>query len=251
MEPPIIVIGSSAGSIEALLKLLSQLPTDLKAATFIVVHTSRRGDSQLASVFQRQSRLPVSFASDRHPIKPGHVYIAPPDYHLFLEADQMRLIRGPLENNMRPAIGVLFRSAAVAHADGVTGVLLSGTLNDGVLGLSAIKRCGGKALVQSPAEALFSDLPENAIAAIAVDQVLAIAELSHYLRQHTEQPVTTQTVVPPDLLREVQMVKRMVSTPGEMSQIGRNLGPDLSRLRWPPLASQLHSHLAAPLPYRS
>lgn len=220
METPIIVIGGSAGSISVLLHLLSQLPPDLQAAVFIVVHTSRQGDSQLVHVFQRQSLLPVSFASDHHPIQPGHIYVAPPDYHLFIETDAMRLFRGPLENNVRPAIDVLFRSAAVAHANAVVGVILSGLLDDGVLGLAAIKRCGGKAVVQAPDEAIFSDLPKNAIAAVAVDAIAAIGQMADTLLQYVHQPVASDPVIPQDLVREATMVRRVMANTDEMFQLG-------------------------------
>lgn len=220
METPIIVIGGSAGSISVLLSLLSQLPPDLKAAVFIVVHTSRQSDSQLAHVLQRQSRLPVNFASDRHPIQPGHIYVAPPDYHLFIETDAMRLFRGPLENNVRPAIDVLFRSAAVAHPDAVVGVLLSGLLDDGVLGLAAIKRCGGKAVVQAPDDAVFSDLPKNAIAAVDVDAIVAIEHMADTLLPYIKQPISPDTVIPQDLAQEATMVRRVMSNTDEMLQFG-------------------------------
>jgi len=220
LETPIIVIGGSAGSIEALRKLFSQFPADFAAAVFVVVHTSRHSESQLASVFQRESSLPVSFASDRHPIKPGHVYVASPDYHLFLETDQMRLTRGPLENNMRPAIDVLFRSAAVAHRHAVVGVLLSGMLDDGVLGLAAIKRCGGKTVVQSPEEALFSDMPKNAIAAVEIDHVVTIAQMTDTLLHCLRQPLDTETTVPQALAQEAKMARRVTSSPDAMAKIG-------------------------------
>lgn len=220
METPIVVIGGSAGSIGALRELFSQFPTDFAAAVFVVVHTNRHSKSHLASVFQRASLLPVSFASDHGPIKPGHIYIAPPDHHLFLETDQMRLIRGALENNMRPAIDVLFRSAAVAHRNAVVGVLLSGMLDDGVLGLVAIQRCGGQTVVQSPEEALFGDMPKNAIAAVEIDHVVAIAQMTDTLLHCLRQPPSTKTAVPQDLAQEAQMARRVTSSPDAMAQIG-------------------------------
>lgn len=220
MALPIIVIGGSAGSINALLQLLGEFPADLHAAVFIVVHINRQSNSQLASVLQRSSRLPVSFAADRHPIQPARIYIAPPDYHLFVEADRMRLIRGPLENNMRPAIDVLFRSAAVAHRDLVVGVLLSGLLDDGVIGLEAIKRCGGKAIVQSPEEALFSEMPKNAIAAVEIDYIVGIQQMYDCLLQCLNQPPHSTPEPPQDLITESQMVRTVMASADAMSQIG-------------------------------
>lgn len=179
----IITIGGSAGSIGVLGDLLAQLPKDFNAAILIVTHMSRQQPSQLSSVLARRTHLSVCSASDGQPIKSGCVYIARPDYHLFVNSGTLQLVRGPLENRMRPAIDVLFRSAAVSYRDYVTGIILSGMLDDGTLGLQAIKRCGGTAIVQSPEEAMCDSMPESAIRNVNVDHVLPVAEMGALLQE--------------------------------------------------------------------
>jgi two-component system chemotaxis response regulator CheB len=117
-------------------------------------------------------------------MKPDHIYVAPPDYHLLIESDHtLNLWRGPKENNFRPAINPLFRSAAVVFNERVAGVILSGVLDDGVAGLWWIKRYGGVALVQDPEEAQFGDMPRSALEYVEVDHVGRITQLSNTLAQ--------------------------------------------------------------------
>lgn len=220
MEHPIIVVGGSAGSISVLSDLLAQLPQTLNASIFVVIHLQRHVPSKLAAVLSRVSVLPVCEATDQQKIQPGLVYVAPSDYHLFLEQSKVQLVRGPLENRMRPAIDVLFRSAAVAHRDQVIGVILSGLLDDGVAGLQAIKRCGGRAVVQSPDEAQFSSMPENAIAAMDVNYIVPVAAMADCLQRCVAEPPETNTLVPKDILLESKMVKRVMFNADEMAQIG-------------------------------
>src|SRR5512138_256165 len=126
--PHIIVVGASAGGVEALAKLVSGLSPGLPAAMFIVLHTSAEGPGMLPEILRRRSLLQVSAARDGAPIQSGRIYVAPPDRHLLLERDRMCLGRGPTENRHRPAIDPLFRTAAYAHDARVIGVLLSGYL---------------------------------------------------------------------------------------------------------------------------
>lgn len=220
METRLVVIGGSAGAISALRQLLAQLPIDFNAAVLIVVHTRRQANSRLAETLRYKSTLPVSFAVDQQPIQNGQVFVAQPNYHLFVEESEVRLIRGPLENMMRPSIDVLFRSAAVAHRNRVTGVLLSGMLDDGVIGLEAIKRCGGTVVVQSPENALHGELPENAIDTVPIDYMVPIEEMESVLQKCIEQPLAANPEVPEDLDREAQMVRRVMFNTDEMNQIG-------------------------------
>jgi two-component system chemotaxis response regulator CheB len=216
----VFVIGGSAGSIESLKKLLAQLPPDLKAAIFIVVHLKRDRSSHLATVLNKSSRLSVCSATDQSPIENGRVYVAPADFHLYLKSDKMRLIRGPLENHTRPAIDVLFRSAAVAYREYVTGVILSGMLDDGTVGLQAIKRCGGMAIVQSPEDASFTSMPEQAIANNDVDYVVPVSKMGQLLHERTQHQPLNTTTVPKELLLESQMVERRTGGADKMAQIG-------------------------------
>lgn len=173
----LIVIGASSGGVEALLRVIPQLPRNLPATVCIVVHSSPDGPGLLASILDRRSQLPVAYATDGAPIEPGRVYLAPPDQHLIVEQGQLRVTRGPRENRHRPAVDVLFRSAALAYGPRAVGAVLTGAMNDGTAGLLAIKRRGGVAIVQDPAEALFSGMPGSAARNVAIDHCLSLAEI--------------------------------------------------------------------------
>lgn len=175
----IIVIGASAGGVQALLGIVEQLPASLNAAIFIVLHIGS-SQSRLPEVLGRKSLLPVEHPYDGQAIMPGHIYVAPPDFHMMLEKNRIRLVHGPKENFTRPAIDPLFRSAALAFGTNVVGVILSGQLDDGTAGLIAVKDRGGVAIVQDPAEAVAPSMPRSAAACVAVDHVCtagAIAQL--------------------------------------------------------------------------
>src|SRR5262249_11779242 len=146
----IIVIGASAGGVAALSELVAQLPQDLPATLFIVLHIPSSGPSLLAEVFQRRTLLPVKTPTDEETFEESTIYVAPPDCHMLVKQGHVCLTRGPRENRCRPAIDPLFRSAAVTYRSQVIGVLMTGLLDDGVAGLVAIQRCGGVTVVQEP-----------------------------------------------------------------------------------------------------
>ena len=177
----IIVIGASAGGVEALKHLVSKFPADLNAVVFVVVHIPANSISVLPDLLNRWGPLTATPAQDRQRILPGHIYVAPPDLHLLLEPGQTRLLRGPRENHTRPAIDPLFRSAARAYGSRVVAVVLSGMLNDGTAGLLEVKRYGGIAIAQSPDDALFGDMPRSAIQNVSVDYVQPIAQIASTL----------------------------------------------------------------------
>ena len=165
----IIVIGASAGGVEALGQLIPLLPPDLPAAVFIVLHISSQGTSVLPNILnraiakrQKNSTLKAVHPQDGEPIVHGQIYVAPPDCHLLVKDGYIRLARGPKENSNRPAVDPLFRTAARAYGRRVVGVVLSGSLDDGTAGLMAVKQRGGVAIVQKPEEALYSGMPDNA-----------------------------------------------------------------------------------------
>ena len=174
----IVTLGASAGGIEALTTLVSKLPSDLPAALFVVLHIPPETPSLLADILNRAGALPATAAVDHAPIEHGHIYVASPDRHLLLTPDAMRVVPGPSENRHRPAIDPLFRSAALSFGRRVVGVVLSGALNDGTAGLLAIKRAGGVAMVQDPATAAFSGMPESALTYVAVDWCLPVPALA-------------------------------------------------------------------------
>ncbi|HKT88473.1 MAG TPA: chemotaxis protein CheB [Candidatus Sulfotelmatobacter sp.] len=177
MKHDIVVIGASAGGVEAVGKLLRDFPADLPASVFVVLHLSPSMDSHLPQIWSRASSLPVLEATNRDPIKRGHVYVAPPDHHLVCDDGRVALSRGPTENQHRPSVDTLFRSAAHNFGSRVVGIVLTGTLDDGTAGLLQIKRHGGLALVQSPDDAQFPNMPLSAIRSVDIDYILPLAEI--------------------------------------------------------------------------
>jgi two-component system, chemotaxis family, protein-glutamate methylesterase/glutaminase len=173
----IVVVGASAGGVEALSALFWDMPPNLPISFFVVLHRSPHSRSWLPSILGRTARLPAEHPRDGEKIRPGRIYVAPPDFHLILGEGVVRLSRGRKEHHVRPAIDPLFRSAAQVYGERVMGVLLSGMLDDGVEGLKEIKRQGGLAVVQDPAEAGFPDMPKNALANIEVDHCAPVAQI--------------------------------------------------------------------------
>lgn len=177
----IIVIGASAGGVEVLTQLVRLLPPDLAAAVLIVLHFPSYGVSVLPDILNRAGSLPAKHPKDGEALQAGQIYVAPPDYHLLVERGRVCLSRAPKENGHRPAIDVLFRSAAMAYQQRVIGVILTGLLDDGTAGLAMIKQQGGLTLVQDPKEALFDGMPTSAIAKVEIDYVLPISKIAEVL----------------------------------------------------------------------
>lgn len=217
----IIVIGASAGGVEALLTLVGGLPADLPAAVFVVLHVSPQTPSMLPAILARRGALPAMHATDRQAIAPGHIYVAPPDHHLLLAPGQMRVGRGPKENLARPAIDPLFRSAAQTYGARVIGVVLSGMLDDGTSGLKAIKERGGVAVVQDPAEALYASMPRSAIQHVAVDFVGPVSAMPELLARLARESVAEgETAMPDHIDVEVSIAQQDLSDPALLDQIG-------------------------------
>ena len=183
-SPPteIVVIGASAGGVEALRSLLSLLPGSSPAAYVVVIHIGEgAGAIALPTVLSARSAMPVGYAVDGADIEAGQIILAPPGVHTIITDRDVRLLRGPRENGHRPAVDTLFRSAAAAWDGRATGVILSGTLDDGAAGLAAIAAGGGRTFVQDPDDALYASMPLNAIARVAVDKVLPVDALGQVL----------------------------------------------------------------------
>jgi two-component system, chemotaxis family, protein-glutamate methylesterase/glutaminase len=186
-----IVVGASAGGVEALISLISALPRDLEAPVFVCLHVSASARSALPNILTRLNSMPAAYPIHGQRIQPGRIYIAPPDHHMLLHDGRIELTRGPKENGTRPAIDPLFRSAAVHYGDKVIGVLLSGSLDDGAHGLHAIKLAGGKALIQDPNNALFPDMPSAAIKLTSADFIGTAAEIGAVLAELTTSASTS------------------------------------------------------------
>lgn len=191
----VVVVGASAGGVEALAELARGLPPDLPAAIFVVLHLPADAKSSLPSILERAGPLPAVHAIDGAPIHPGRVYVAPPNRHLSVAGDRMHVTVGPRINSLRPSIDVLFRSAARSFGPRVVGVVLSGTLNDGTLGLDAIKLRGGVAIIQDPKEARFSGMPRSAIERVTPDFVVPVAQIPTLLEKLTVGPVDAERAV--------------------------------------------------------
>jgi two-component system chemotaxis response regulator CheB len=196
----IIVIGASAGGVEALSTVVSGLAPDLPASIFIVLHMPENATSLLPKILGRRTSLSTVSAVDGHEFESGHVYIAPPDYHLLLRDGYMVLSRGPKENHHRPAVDPLFRSAARVYGQRVIGVILSGALDDGATGLSAIKNRGGIAIVQQPDDCVFPGMPLSALEATQVDACVPASAIGQLLGEMSRQPIEVERirVVPDD-----------------------------------------------------
>ena len=187
----IIVIGASAGGVEALKELVAGFPTDLPAAVLIVLHVSPHGTSVLPVILSRAGNLPAIHAVDGQPLEAGRIYIAPPDHHLLVKQGYVALSRGPRENGHRPAVDPLFRTAARSYGARVIGVVLSGVLDDGTAGMLAIKTRGGITVCQDPDDAMYDAKPRNAIQTVGVEFIAPVALMADLLVRLVHSPAAT------------------------------------------------------------
>jgi two-component system chemotaxis response regulator CheB len=187
----IVVIGASTGGVDVLTSVMGGLPPGLPASLFVVCHFPSGSRSVLPEILSRAGPLLAMHPVEGEPFHPGQVYVAPPDHHLLLQAGgQMQLSRGPRENNHRPAVDPLFRSAASAYGPRVIAVVLSGGLVDGTAGLLAVRAAGGVAVVQDPADAVMASMPGNAASVAGADHVVPAAGLASLLVELIQQPIS-------------------------------------------------------------
>ncbi|MBH8574166.1 chemotaxis protein CheB [Nostocaceae cyanobacterium CENA369] len=193
----IIVIGASAGGVEALTYLVKHLPLNLNAAVVLVLHLPSQSPSIMPDILARAAKLPVFEAQDGKAIMGGQIYVAPPDYHLLLKPGHLHLTKAATENGYRPAIDPLFRTAARAYGQRVVGVVLTGLLDDGTAGLMAIKMRGGVAVVQDPDDAVYSSMPLSAIENVEdIDHILPLSEIPSTLVVLANTPVEAEQEKP-------------------------------------------------------
>jgi two-component system chemotaxis response regulator CheB len=199
----VIAIGGSAGAVDAVRRLCAELPGDLAATMFIVVHVGAEGNNLLAGIFDAHSSISVKTAIDGESLKPGHAYVAPADHHLLVIDNKVRLGRGPRENMARPAIDPLFRSVGVCFGPRVVAVVLTGMLNDGASGLADVKRCGGVTVVQNPADAVAPEMPWGALRGSEVDYRAPLSDMAPLLVKLAGQQAGPPVPIPEDIRSEV------------------------------------------------
>jgi two-component system chemotaxis response regulator CheB len=183
VQRDLIVIGASAGGVEALQALARKLPADLAASVLMVLHFMPSAPSFLHAILTRAGNLPATQAHDGEPLQRGHIYVARPGYHLQVRDSSILLSSELPESGHRPAIDSLFLSAARARGSRTIGVVLTGTLDDGAEGLRLIKDHGGATVVQDPADAMFSDMPRSAIDHVEPDRIVPLDDLSETLTE--------------------------------------------------------------------
>jgi two-component system chemotaxis response regulator CheB len=188
----IIVIGASAGGVQALSKLVAALPPKLPAALFIVLHIPAEPPSLLPQILSRDAMVPVAHARNGERIETGRIYVAPPDQHLLIESSRIKLVHGPKENLHRPSIDTLFRSAARWAGRRVIGVVLTGARDDGTAGMRAIKQRGGITVVQDPIEATFPSMPMSVMQDISVDYSVPLKEIGPLLTRLVQEPAAEE-----------------------------------------------------------
>lgn len=184
----IVIIGSSAGGLPALMEIVASLPPNFPAAVLIVQHIPPYSVSNLHQILNRLGSLPAAIAKDGELIEPGKIYVAAPDHHLLVENGKIGVKRGPKENRFRPSVDALFRSAAYTYGSRVIGIVLSGVLDDGTSGLWSVKRLGGLTMIQQPEDALFPQMPINARDQVEVDHSIPAGQMAALLAQLTSEP---------------------------------------------------------------
>lgn len=215
-----IVIGGSAGSFTALRRLLADLPKDLPAAVLICQHFSSIGESHAVDLLRSYSNMPVTLANDGMPIEPGKIIFARPDVHMMIGHDHVHLRRGAHENNFRPAIDPLFRSAAVYRGPRAVGVILSGLMDDGAAGARALHRTGGRILVQSPESAEFPDMPNAALTAVPEAEPVPLQNLAAEITSLANTEAKPSAAVPWDIGIELKIAGLEGATMANENRLG-------------------------------
>lgn len=221
----VIVIGTSAGGLNALIQLFAQLPEDFPVPVLVVQHISRDATgNRLPEVLNRETKLKCVYAQSGIQPRPGYIYIAPSDNHLMINSKkELMVTKGAHENRSRPAIDPLFRSAAVAFGTGAIGILLTGYLDDGTAGMKVLQRCGGISIVQDPADAQYPDMPQNALNQVNVDYCVPLPEMGGLLYKILLEQPAPQKPIPKDIAVEATIAERTLSDLPSVNALGEQV----------------------------
>lgn len=210
----IITIGASAGGLNAMTEVIAQLPEEINAAVFLVLHLSKVGLGDfLVHRIQKYTTYRCKIATNGDKIEANHIYIAPPDEHLLAKEGEVIIGQGPAENRWRPSIDVLFRSAAASYGSRVIGIILTGYLNDGTSGMWAIKRSGGHCIVQDPNEAEYPDMPLSVLESMEVDNCVSLSKMGETIKTiiaDNKNEDGTQTL-PNEVLKEAEIAEKVAT----------------------------------------
>jgi two-component system, chemotaxis family, protein-glutamate methylesterase/glutaminase len=235
-HPMLIVIGASAGGMQAFKSLVAQFPADLPAAVFIAIHMSPDTTCDvLIRALNEAGPLPCQQATDGEQFQSGRIYVAPVDRHMMIAGPKIMITHGARENRSRPAIDPLFRSAAVAHGNRVIGVILTGFLDDGTSGMRAIKRCGGICVVQDPADADYPDMPRSVVVNVGFDHCLPLAQMGAVLSRLAGLVPGRRRPAPEDVVIESKIAQRVLSDLPSVETLGEQVPyncPDCGGVLW-------------------
>jgi two-component system chemotaxis response regulator CheB len=201
----IIVIGASAGGVNALMEFVKSLPENFEASIFIVLHVHPATPSNLPQILNRFGHIMAGHAEDGEKIKTRRIYVAPPDHHLLIENERVLVRKGPKENRFRPSVDVLFRSAAYNYGPRVIGIVLSGMLNDGTSGMWSVKHMGGLCIIQDPNEALYDSMPENVLKEVDVDYTLSVSQMGMLLQELIHENAPKMHEITPEQMELMKM----------------------------------------------
>jgi two-component system, chemotaxis family, protein-glutamate methylesterase/glutaminase len=222
MRRDLVVIGASAGGVDALRAIIGALPRDFSSAICVVVHTGPDSPGVLDAILRRAGRLEAVMVRSHEKLRPGIIYTPCPDRHLLVSPSKVLATKGPRENRFRPAVDPLFRSAAQAYGPRVIGVILSGGLDDGTAGLWAVKRMGGIAVVQDPQDALVESMPLHALQHVEVDHKLPAAGIAALLERLTREDIAEAGgyVVPESTKIEVSIANETSPIEAGVNRLG-------------------------------
>jgi two-component system chemotaxis response regulator CheB len=217
----IITIGAATGGLEAVTRLFRTFDKNLNAVIFLVIHLSPESKSDaIIKILEKHTSLKCTLPRDNQEIENRTIYLAPTNRHLLVEKGYIRITKGAAENRYRPSIDVLFRSAAASYNACVIGIILTGLLDDGTSGMNAIKRSGGKCIVQNPEEALFNDMPNSVLQNVEVDYSVPVADMGEILTNMTSGSICEEREVPADIKLEAEIAKRLTVKMEDVGTLG-------------------------------